>query len=1612
MATTNGNPAGKALELLKRARALAPGRPDITQRMAHAQELLGRKRSALNYQMQSAEEWAALGQNDAVEKAYRSILSTDPAHAKAGEQLIRLLVDSDRADEALEFVERQSTLLLERSQSAQALEILHLGTELIGASGLQERIAEIQEKTGASADAAQSLLELAGKAREEGKEKEAISYFRRVVALDSENEAALADLAALLEQTGQDPDACRAFLQLANLCERSQRPDECLNWLQRAHATSAPDPALLDRMATLAAQTKQGKDALSYLQQLADLYGELQNTRQHIETLRRLVDDFPRLLNERQRLADALYQQGSREEATAQLLQLADIQHESGETDAALLSYRRAAEWNPRDAGVVGSGAMALVAAGENEEAANLCVQCAGTLSLPRHAQVVRTLVQSALEYVPGLEAARELHIEALTALGEKTQAATEALELARDHGNAGRQQDTEHWVNRARQLHPEIEGTHELLLELAEKSGDSAAVEKQVLAWTTSLVDFDREEEALTVLSQVVERHPSSETLLRRRLTLTEQMNRSEEMVQSLDDLARLYTQSGDMERCAAVRKQAAQLLPDNSKLAEAWLEATHKTDDIDKQSDAHRHLAAQLRIKGNSAALLPHVQWLLEAHPDDLDLARERIELAAPEATLEQISHWRKEMAEAALRSGLTGKALEVYRSLSEEEPSSSEWIEQIVACTMKLGSREDAIAAYRQGLRSVLDAGEPNKALELMQRAVELAPGHTALRAQQAELLEQQGEQQLAAVVYRELSAIYEKEGLLEKATSALASACRLHSGNIGLRRELVELYQRSGMRRAAVEEARSCAEDARDHGDNDMALEMLGVAMELEPSHLPTLRMRFHWLAEQAQVEEAVEAALQLVKLLREEGNHSGALRLLRDAVGLLPDDKQLQNALASAEEDQRDRKRQSRLVDRLEMARELAAEGKHTEAIEDYNEIIISHPDQPEALSELCEVQRRAGRLEDAVAGYMQLARLYQQRGALPVALRQLETILEFLPGNTPALELLVEWTSSSGARGRALEYLGKLARVFASSGDLTAAEKTWRRILDEHPEAIATWNNLAALLEQSERIDEAASAYLEAARQYDRKSNLEEAATAYREAARCKPDCLEAELRLLDLFKRRGRHGEAQPHLLRAVELLEGDGELKQASELLEAFLAEQPHVLELRKRLLELYERSGQTDSLPDEYLALAKLYQQQGDEEAATSLFRALLELDPDEMHAHMALAKSAAKANDKDEAALHYRAIARHFQNEGIYGRATENLQRALEFTPGDLSLREQIAACLISEGIPTKAINEYILIGDSHFRAEDYEESYVAYSRAREIDPENLRILTKLVAVREQCEETSAAARLLFEMADIYQRRSLTRKSKEAVQRALQLAPQEDTIRQLLDRALALNKLKQEIDWLKGELSNYPPHLVSIAESVMQNYEETYLGAIKEKKGIKAEATFDIASWGRFKGFSGFDSPKEENQPQSFATTSNVGKLEKPIIEEEHVDVAALLAEGLKLFSRRRYSRALDKLRQAASVGSSIFTNEELADMYVAMGQCLLEAKQFTEAIERFETGLTLPGLDRERDSALQYGLARAHEENGNKQKALEIFKSLYATNPSYKDVGIRLLWSRK
>jgi tetratricopeptide (TPR) repeat protein len=129
---------------------------------------------------------------------------------------------------------------------------------------------------------------------------------------------------------------------------------------------------------------------------------------------------------------------------------------------------------------------------------------------------------------------------------------------------------------------------------------------------------------------------------------------------------------------------------------------------------------------------------------------------------------------LADAYMKDGFTVKAIAIYKKISKIDPSQVEPLLKLAELYILQGLNREAREQYAAAVDYYRKHNQPDRALETFRKIVALDPENRAFRARLAELAEQLGRKEEAAIAYLEVAESAVRAGEVPAAETALKKA----------------------------------------------------------------------------------------------------------------------------------------------------------------------------------------------------------------------------------------------------------------------------------------------------------------------------------------------------------------------------------------------------------------------------------------------------------------------------------------------------------------------------------------------------------------------------------------------------------------------------------------------------------------------------------------------------------------------------------------------------------------------------------------------------------------------------------------------------------------------
>lgn len=288
-----------------------------------------------------------------------------------------------------------------------------------------------------------------------------------------------------------------------------------------------------------------------------------------------------------------------------------------------------------------------------------------------------------------------------------------------------------------------------------------------------------------------------------------------------------------------------------------------------------------------------------------------------------------------------------------------------------------------------------------------------------------------------------------------------------------------------------------------------------------------------------------------------------------------------------------------------------------------------------------------------------------------------------------------------------------------------------------------------------------------AAHKYLAKGDLKRAVREYEKVLREDPSDIRTKLKVADLLFRLGERERATAAFKEVAEFYASQGFLLKAVAVFKQVQKLKPHDIEVHLALAGLYQQIGLINDAIAQYREAIALQEEAGLTLERLKTAQKMLELDPDNAQARVALGEEFSREGMIEEAVHEFRSAAEVLKRMGQKEEYVLVAERLLYHQPDDYDVNRELAAIYIEQHDALKALSRL----------------QVCY-RARPNDPE---VLDLLAQVFEFTGQPQKAAAVLKALARVYDRTGLIRERDEVFRRVLKLQPGDESARRALQFA---------------------------------------------------------------------------------------------------------------------------------------------------------------------------------------------------------------------------------
>jgi tetratricopeptide (TPR) repeat protein len=303
------------------------------------------------------------------------------------------------------------------------------------------------------------------------------------------------------------------------------------------------------------------------------------------------------------------------------------------------------------------------------------------------------------------------------------------------------------------------------------------------------------------------------------------------------------------------------------------------------------------------------------------------------------------------------------------------------------MRLNLSDKAVLSFMKVAEEYEKRGLFSQALAIYKKVYKIHPDNSDISLKLGDLYSHQGFQSDAKNEYLKTAARFIQEKKFQEAIHVYEKVCRLDREDLGLKKELADLYRQQGYLDAALEQLSEIADIRMAQGNFEAAEELLTQARSLNPSDSKTL--------------------ISLVELYKRWDRSAKAIELVEESLREQPDNIPLMNLLGNF----------------------YFEAGETARAEELFSAIVTGHPMNVNARIKLGRIQILKDKLDQAYELFEPLISSLIRKRKDEKAIGLLGLILESQKAHLPALE--------------------RLATIYRTNKEVKKLEVVVRAILDE-----------------------------------------------------------------------------------------------------------------------------------------------------------------------------------------------------------------------------------------------------------------------------------------------------------------------------------------------------------------------------------------------------------------------------------------------------------------------------------------------------------------------------------------------------------------------------------
>jgi len=580
------------------------------------------------------------------------------------------------------------------------------------------------------------------------------------------------------------------------------------------------------------------------------------------------------------------------------------------------------------------------------------------------------------------------------------------------------------------------------------------------------------------------------------------------------------------------------------------------------------------------------------------------------------------------------------------------------------------------------------------------------------------------------------------------------------------------------------------------------------------------------------------------------------------------------------------------------------EGFSLKAVGLYKKILNINPHDADALFALGLINEERGLKIDAIKYYLSAADSLSKEGRKERLLEIYDKILAISPSNIPFRVKVADIYTKEGLSIEASKEYLNIARLYEEKGELEKSIEYYEKALVIQPSNKDVVLGITYLFEKMgnldraiEQIKEATSLfpqdtdiYFRCAEIYSTAGRFDEAREYISKVTEVEPTNIKATWLLGDLYIKEGHRDKAWTKYLPVLNEMVLDMNSDDAIKLLESFKDIDP--IETAKRLVTLYRQNNENLKVAYELISLGNAYTATGMQKEALNCYKEAFLITPDDNSLKATISDLEKKDEAEqipvkeektiDEALLEVEVFIKY----GLFEDAINLLEEFTLREPENIELHLKLKSLYANTDKKEQIVKECLALSELYEKAGDIEKSKQLLEEAYKIYPEDPRLIGKVESpLPEEVTPRASQEKPLIEdyseeltEADFYSKQGLIVEAREILEKLYKLFPENEDIKQKLSSLETVEETHEESIFAEGgTIEAEPVHEPVLNGDVLSIFNEFKKGLEKEFEEKDHETHYNLGLAYKELGFID-DAIKEfeisRNDPKTFVSSSSM------------------------------------------------------------------------------------------------------------------------------------------